>query len=152
MGWDFNFAMLTYDQWWRRHRRVFHEHFHPNADTTWSRFGRSMRLLNAFSKHQGALDNISGSKVIVGIWKISGIDATRTRSRRLPFVVRAPPFCSPLAMFCSARCSPNEHRESSFLFSYDSSPCPTSPCTYDRTYISHDRPSSSPQLFAVVNH
>jgi len=31
MEWDFNFGLIPYGQWWRRHRRVFHEHFHPNA-------------------------------------------------------------------------------------------------------------------------
>jgi len=31
MEWDFNFGLLPYGQLWRRHRRAFHEHFHPNA-------------------------------------------------------------------------------------------------------------------------
>ncbi|KAH9476141.1 Cytochrome P450 monooxygenase COX2 [Psilocybe cubensis] len=28
---DFNFAMQPYGQWWRRHRRLFNEHFHRKA-------------------------------------------------------------------------------------------------------------------------
>ncbi|PPQ69644.1 hypothetical protein CVT24_001217 [Panaeolus cyanescens] len=31
MHWDYNMAMLPYGQWWRRHRRAFHEHFHPGV-------------------------------------------------------------------------------------------------------------------------
>ncbi|TFK36285.1 cytochrome P450 [Crucibulum laeve] len=31
MNWDYNMAMLPYGTWWRRHRRAFHEHFHPNV-------------------------------------------------------------------------------------------------------------------------
>ncbi|KAF9002581.1 cytochrome P450 [Cyathus striatus] len=31
MNWGFNMAMLPYGDWWRRHRRSFHEHFHPNV-------------------------------------------------------------------------------------------------------------------------
>jgi len=57
----------------------------------------------------------------VGIQEIPGIGATRTRLRRLPFMARAPPFCSPDAMFCSARCSPNEHHtyySSHFMATY----------------------------------
>jgi len=27
----FNLGLLPYGQWWRQHRQVFHEHFHPNA-------------------------------------------------------------------------------------------------------------------------
>ncbi|PPQ80129.1 hypothetical protein CVT25_001428 [Psilocybe cyanescens] len=33
MQMDYNMAMLPYGQWWRRHRRVFNEHFHHN--TVW---------------------------------------------------------------------------------------------------------------------
>jgi len=28
---DFNFGLIPYGHWWRRHRRAFHEHFHPNV-------------------------------------------------------------------------------------------------------------------------
>jgi len=31
MDWDLNMAMLRYNPWWRRHRRLFHEYFHRNA-------------------------------------------------------------------------------------------------------------------------
>ncbi|KAF8154532.1 cytochrome P450 [Crassisporium funariophilum] len=31
MQWDYNMAFLPYGSWWRRHRRAFHEHFHPNV-------------------------------------------------------------------------------------------------------------------------
>ncbi|KAJ3510929.1 hypothetical protein NLJ89_g4394 [Agrocybe chaxingu] len=31
MNWDYNIAMLPYGTWWRRHRRAFHEHFHPGV-------------------------------------------------------------------------------------------------------------------------
>ncbi|KAF9044254.1 cytochrome P450 [Panaeolus papilionaceus] len=31
MHWDYNMALLPYGQWWRRHRRAFHEHFHPGV-------------------------------------------------------------------------------------------------------------------------
>ncbi|KAF9442699.1 cytochrome P450 [Macrolepiota fuliginosa MF-IS2] len=31
MGWDFNFALMPYGSWWRRHRRTFHNFFHPNV-------------------------------------------------------------------------------------------------------------------------
>ncbi|KAF8632647.1 hypothetical protein AX17_004780 [Amanita inopinata Kibby_2008] len=28
---DFNFFLLSYGTWWRRHRRAFHDYFHPNV-------------------------------------------------------------------------------------------------------------------------
>ncbi|XP_006456366.1 hypothetical protein AGABI2DRAFT_211278 [Agaricus bisporus var. bisporus H97] len=31
MGWDYAFGFQPYGTWWRRHRRHFHDHFHPNA-------------------------------------------------------------------------------------------------------------------------
>ncbi|EKM77271.1 hypothetical protein AGABI1DRAFT_77713 [Agaricus bisporus var. burnettii JB137-S8] len=31
MGWDYIFAFQKYGTWWRRHRRQFHDHFHPNV-------------------------------------------------------------------------------------------------------------------------
>ncbi|KAF7761212.1 hypothetical protein Agabi119p4_10621 [Agaricus bisporus var. burnettii] len=31
MGWDYVFAFQRYGTWWRRHRRQFHDHFHPNV-------------------------------------------------------------------------------------------------------------------------
>ncbi|KAF9044348.1 cytochrome P450 [Panaeolus papilionaceus] len=30
MGWSFNLAWQPYGDWWRRHRKAFHEHFNPN--------------------------------------------------------------------------------------------------------------------------
>ncbi|EKM77276.1 hypothetical protein AGABI1DRAFT_77728 [Agaricus bisporus var. burnettii JB137-S8] len=30
MGWDYVFVFQRYGTWWRRHRRQFHDHFHPN--------------------------------------------------------------------------------------------------------------------------
>lgn len=27
IGWDYNFALIPYGPWWRRHRRAFHEYF-----------------------------------------------------------------------------------------------------------------------------
>jgi cytochrome P450 len=30
MAWTFSPAMLPYGSWWRRHRRLFHDYFHPN--------------------------------------------------------------------------------------------------------------------------
>ncbi|KAF5353955.1 hypothetical protein D9756_007034 [Leucocoprinus leucothites] len=30
MEWTWNFALMPYGTVWRRHRRVFHDHFHPN--------------------------------------------------------------------------------------------------------------------------
>ncbi|KAF9444944.1 cytochrome P450 [Macrolepiota fuliginosa MF-IS2] len=34
MGWGINVGSQPYGSWWRRHRRVFHEFFHPNAVKT----------------------------------------------------------------------------------------------------------------------
>ncbi|KAF9044301.1 cytochrome P450 [Panaeolus papilionaceus] len=31
MGWDIDMALLPHNDWWRRHRRAFHEHFHGNV-------------------------------------------------------------------------------------------------------------------------
>ncbi|KAF5354016.1 hypothetical protein D9756_007051 [Leucocoprinus leucothites] len=31
MEWTWNFALMPYGTVWRRHRRVFHDHFHPNV-------------------------------------------------------------------------------------------------------------------------
>ncbi|KAF7768382.1 hypothetical protein Agabi119p4_7625 [Agaricus bisporus var. burnettii] len=31
MGWDYAFCLQKYGAWWRRHRRHFHDHFHPNV-------------------------------------------------------------------------------------------------------------------------
>jgi cytochrome P450 len=31
MNWRISLALMPYGRWWRRHRRLFHEHFHPNA-------------------------------------------------------------------------------------------------------------------------
>lgn len=31
MRWDFNMALFPYGDWWRRHRRAFHHHFHSNV-------------------------------------------------------------------------------------------------------------------------
>ena len=33
MNWRISLALLPYGLWWRRHRRLFHEHFHRNAVT-----------------------------------------------------------------------------------------------------------------------
>ncbi|KAF5354009.1 hypothetical protein D9756_007056 [Leucocoprinus leucothites] len=30
MNWTWNMAFMPYGTWWRRHRRTFHDHFHPN--------------------------------------------------------------------------------------------------------------------------
>ncbi|TFK36309.1 cytochrome P450 [Crucibulum laeve] len=30
MRWDIIMSFLPYGSWWRRHRKVFHDHFHPN--------------------------------------------------------------------------------------------------------------------------
>ncbi|KAJ3561433.1 hypothetical protein NP233_g10196 [Leucocoprinus birnbaumii] len=30
MEWGYNHALLPYGTWWRRHRRTFHDYFHPN--------------------------------------------------------------------------------------------------------------------------
>ncbi|KAF9015058.1 cytochrome P450 [Cyathus striatus] len=31
MEWDWDFAHMRYSEWWRRHRKVFHQHFQPRA-------------------------------------------------------------------------------------------------------------------------
>ena len=31
MNWRISLALIPYGLWWRRHRRLFHEHFHRNA-------------------------------------------------------------------------------------------------------------------------
>jgi len=31
MGWDWDFGFMGYGQWWRRHRRAFHQHFNQTA-------------------------------------------------------------------------------------------------------------------------
>ena len=31
MGWNFNFGLLPYNMWWRRHRKSFHQYFNINA-------------------------------------------------------------------------------------------------------------------------
>ncbi|EKM76367.1 hypothetical protein AGABI1DRAFT_45047 [Agaricus bisporus var. burnettii JB137-S8] len=31
MGWDYIFGLQRYGTWWRRRRRQFHDHFHPNV-------------------------------------------------------------------------------------------------------------------------
>ena len=31
MNWDMSLAVQPYGPWWRRHRRLFHEHFHRLA-------------------------------------------------------------------------------------------------------------------------
>ncbi|TFK36284.1 cytochrome P450 [Crucibulum laeve] len=31
MRWDIIMSFLPYGSWWRRHRKVFHDHFHPNV-------------------------------------------------------------------------------------------------------------------------
>jgi cytochrome P450 len=33
MNWRINMALIPYGLWWRRHRKLFHEHFHRNAVT-----------------------------------------------------------------------------------------------------------------------
>ena len=33
MNWSMSMALMPYGPWWRRHRRLFHEYFHPNAVT-----------------------------------------------------------------------------------------------------------------------
>jgi cytochrome P450 len=33
MNWSINTALMPYGQWWRQHRRLFHEYFHRNAVT-----------------------------------------------------------------------------------------------------------------------
>jgi hypothetical protein len=30
MGYGYNMGLYPYGPWWRRHRRVFHDFFHPN--------------------------------------------------------------------------------------------------------------------------
>ncbi|KAF9442056.1 cytochrome P450 [Macrolepiota fuliginosa MF-IS2] len=35
MGWHYNWALLPYGTWWRRHRRAFHQYFHPNRVSTY---------------------------------------------------------------------------------------------------------------------
>ncbi|KDQ63502.1 hypothetical protein JAAARDRAFT_147890 [Jaapia argillacea MUCL 33604] len=31
IGWDWDFAHMHYGDWWRKHRKTFHQYFHPNA-------------------------------------------------------------------------------------------------------------------------
>jgi cytochrome P450 len=31
MGWGFNLGLMPYGPRWRRHRRVFHDHFNPGV-------------------------------------------------------------------------------------------------------------------------
>ena len=31
MGWDFNFGLVSYGMWWRRHRKSFHQHLNINV-------------------------------------------------------------------------------------------------------------------------
>ena len=33
MNWNINFVTMPYGPWWRKHRRIFHEYFHPNTIT-----------------------------------------------------------------------------------------------------------------------
>ena len=33
MNWSMSMANMPYGQWWRRHRRLLHEYFYPNAVT-----------------------------------------------------------------------------------------------------------------------
>ena len=33
MHWGISIAFMPYGQWWRRHRKLFHEYFHHNAVT-----------------------------------------------------------------------------------------------------------------------
>ncbi|KAF8874410.1 putative CyP450 monooxygenase [Infundibulicybe gibba] len=35
MGWDFNFGFMEYGPLWRKHRKLFHDHFHPNIVPTY---------------------------------------------------------------------------------------------------------------------
>ena len=46
MNWDMSMGFLPYGQWWRRHRRSFHEYFRPNALTKYQSIQR--REIQAF--------------------------------------------------------------------------------------------------------
>ncbi|KAF8960727.1 cytochrome P450 [Flammula alnicola] len=46
MNWGYNLAMLPYGTWWRRHRRTFNDHFHPNI--VWKYQPAQAREVRAF--------------------------------------------------------------------------------------------------------
>jgi hypothetical protein len=33
MNWNINFVTMSYGLWWRKHRRTFHQYFHPSTVT-----------------------------------------------------------------------------------------------------------------------
>lgn len=57
IGFDWHFGFMRYGDWWRRHRKVFHQKFHPTAATEYhpiqTRLTRYVILvLKMFIKHK----------------------------------------------------------------------------------------------------
>lgn len=66
MGFDWSFALMRYGQRWRRHRRTFHQYFHPTA---------SIAYHDIQYKHTRLVDPLS-----LDIWKTSYINRDMIRS------------------------------------------------------------------------
>ena len=42
IGWEFDFGFMPYGQYWRRHRRLFWQHFHPGVITKYNAVQRDV--------------------------------------------------------------------------------------------------------------
>ena len=53
MGWDWIFSSMPYGDTWRRHRRLFHNHFNPSASLIY----RDVQMKEAHSLLRSLVDN-----------------------------------------------------------------------------------------------
>ncbi|KAI0641987.1 CyP450 monooxygenase [Trametes meyenii] len=86
-GQDFNTGFMPYGQWWRRHRRVFWQHFQPNVATKYRPIQRSkvhvflLRLLKSPSHSRRHIRNLFTSMMLKVVYDIdvTGDDDERAR-------------------------------------------------------------------------
>ncbi|KAF8068005.1 cytochrome P450 [Lyophyllum atratum] len=70
MGWDFDFAFMDYGDYWRQHRRVMHQSFHPTAAVRFrphelkATHGLLRRLLDSPDKLEESLRYMAGETIM----------------------------------------------------------------------------------------
>ncbi|KAF8588182.1 cytochrome P450 [Ramaria rubella] len=75
-GWHFNVGLLHYGHWWRRHRKKFHQYFHPAATVTYqpvqTRFARAMlpKFRDSPEDYRGHIKHFSGGVIMEIIYDI----------------------------------------------------------------------------------
>ncbi|TBU30022.1 cytochrome P450 [Dichomitus squalens] len=92
MGWEWNFVWMSYGQQWRRHRRVFWQHFHPGVIPTYRAVLEegARRLLSRLLTTPGKLEEHLRYALGVSICKEAhGLDIAEQEDARMEIFERA---------------------------------------------------------------